>query len=262
MVTSPIQLRSVWLAAGVTLASAWLARGDVLVMQNGTLLLGDVRSVNGDQVVVALGNMGSTIVSAANIRTNLICPAAEKPDSYLKAARRAQQQGLFQEAIVCYEKSTVAEPATAGTAQVELAAVRREMAARAGTQLNVNGAPRSDPGSRRAEAQKLIAEGEAQLQRARTIMSVDVAQRGSSAKEVRRMGESNAKAAEEKIARARAMLADLDAPKPANAEKSVVSDWVAWGQSQDWLSQNWQWLVGGLLAVILLLRLVRRSFFG
>lgn len=75
------------------------------------------------------------------------------------------------------------------------------------------------------------------------------------------MGENMARAAEEKISRGKAVLADLDAP-PENGWETVVNKLLPSVQSQDWLGQNWQWVVGILIALILLLRFIRRTFFG
>lgn len=256
-----IQARHLWLSVIVTLAGAWVARGDVLVMRDGRLLLGDVRSVNGDQVELALGGAGSMTVSGAAIQTSILCPDAEKPDTFLKAARRAQRQDFLQQSAACYEKSIEVEPATATAARVELAALRREMANRATARVT------DTADARRAEAQRLIAEGESELRGAKTAQQYDTSQRGPTAKDITTMGENMARAAGEKITRGKAVLADLDAPPSEKAGDMAVSGIPAsvrepnW-ENPDWLSQNWPWVVGSLLALILLLRYIRRSFFG
>ena len=242
------------------LAGAWPVLADVLVRKDGTLLLGDVRVLSAEKVKVVLGSGVSTVISAADIQTNISCPPVENPDSYLKAAYRAQRAGYLPTALACYEKSIATEPATAAAAQTGLAHLRREMAAKAGTRLS--NAPGNDADRRRAEAKRLIEEGEALLRGAHMAKSFDVAHRDSSAKDVRRVGEANAKAAEEKIAKGKAMLASLDPPKQPDQTGLAARIQSETGLDQDWLSQNWPWIVGSLLGVILLLRFVRRSFFG
>ena len=245
------------LSVAAILAGPSQASADVLVLKDGRLLLGDVRSVNGDKVELALGGAGSTSVSASSIRTTITCPVEERPDTYLKAARRAQRQGLLQEAAICYGKSVEAEPATAAAAQVELGALRREMTARATSRGFSN-----NTDLKRAEAQRLIAEGQAELLGAKMIQSFDTKQRGASAQAIPELGDVKAQAAETKIARGKEVLANLDAPKPAEGVAAVFSNLATLSQSTDWWGQNWQWVVGILLALILLLRFIRRSFFG
>jgi len=248
-----------WLGVFMAWAVAWTARGDVLVMRDGRLLLGDIRNVNGDQVVVALGAAGSTTVSGAAILTSIRCPDAERPDTFLKAARRAWGQGLLQPAAACYEKSLQAEPSTAATARTELAALRREMTVRAAGRVTTRA------NDQRAEAQRLIAEGELELRGATMAQQYDTGHRGPAAKGITEMGRSMAKAAEEKIRRGHRMLADLDSPPARKADQPVAMPAPAppvEGRPRDWLDQNWPWVVGCLLALILLLRFTRRAFFG
>jgi hypothetical protein len=251
-----IRSKCLWLSVFVAWAGAWSARGDVLVMRDGRLLLGEIRAVNGSQVVLALGAAGSVTVDGTAILASIPCPDSERPDTFLKAARRARGQGLLQPAAACYEKSIEVEPGTAAAARTELAALRREMTVRAATRVT------NTVDAKRAEAQRLIAEGERELRGARMAQRYDTGQLGPTAKDITMMGEFMAKAAEEKIARGKALLADFDAPAPEKVEDADASAVPASGPNLDWLVLNWPWVVGSLLGVILLLHFVRRSFFG
>lgn len=147
------------------LAAAGASRADVLLMNDGSMLLGRLRSMTAGNVEMAIGAAGSATVRKADVRLLIPCSPADEPDSYYKAGMRAEKAGLIQDALACYEKSVASESATVAAAASSLAILRDRLMGAAKSKMA--GAPKNDIERRRAEAHRLIAEGERILRGAR-----------------------------------------------------------------------------------------------
>ncbi|MBI5686572.1 MAG: hypothetical protein HZC54_16005 [Verrucomicrobia bacterium] len=234
-----------WWGVGLLLAAALSLRADVLILKNGALLLGRPTATTADSVSLAIGAAGTASVRRADIRQTIACPPAEEPDSYLKAAQRAGHAGWFAEAFACCDKSIAVEPATAAAAQSLRAALQQSVLAGARTRTPTAGLPVSDSDRHRAEAQKLIAEGEQMLRAAQLAANFDARNRGSSARAIQQQGLENVKTAQAKIDEGRAMLEKAEkamAPPPPPPPPSTLEQITQWG-----------WLIGlGAVGLVVL----------
>jgi hypothetical protein len=247
-----------WSSIVLLVAAALTLRADVLVLKNGTLFLGRPVATTTDSVSLSIGQTGTVTVRLANIQQVIACPPAEEPDSYLKAAQRAERAGWYAEAFACLDKSITVEPATASVAQALRVALQQRVVAeaRTGAKPAASGLPMSETDPRQAEAQRMIAEGEAQLRRASVAASLDAKNRGSSARALQQQGEADVKAAQAKIDEAKGMLVKLEQAKAAAKaqpppEPSIKDQVIQWG-----------WLIGIGAVGLLVLRLLLKPFFS
>jgi hypothetical protein len=203
---------------------------------------------------MTVGAAGTVTVRLADIQQRIVCPPAEEPDSYLKAAQRAERAGWFAEAFACCEKSAAVEPATAAAAQSLRATLQQRVLAEARTKTKVASQPLGETDRQRAEAQKLIADGEAMLRPAQLAANYDAKNRGQSARLLQQQGKADLKLAQAKIAEGKAMLEKIEkaaaaslAPPPPPPPPST-SEKIA----------QWAWLLGlgavGLVVLWLILK--------
>ncbi len=246
-----------WCGVGLLLAGVLSLRADVLVLKNGTLLLGRPVATTADSVSMAIGTAGTVNVRLGDIRQLVACPPEEEPDSYLKAAQRAERAGWFTEAFACCEKSIAVEPATAASAQALRAALQQRVLARARAKTKTVSQPVDDSDRQRAEAQKLIADGEQMLRVAQLAANYDAKNRGSSARLIQQQGVANVKIAQAKIDEGKAMLEKLEKatappplppPPPPPSTSELIIQWV--------------WLIGIGVAMLVVLWFVLSPFFS
>ena len=247
-----------WSAVGLLSAAALTLRADVLVLNNGTLFLGRPVATTADSVSLAIGAAGTVTVRLANIRQVIPCPPAEEPDSYLKAAQRAERNGWFAEAFACLEKSITVEPATAAAAQAQRAALQQHVLAeaQAAAKVKTGGQPMGEMNRQQVEAQRLIAEGEAQLKRAELAANFDAKHRGPSARALQQQGQADMIAAQAKIDEGKGMLTKIEQVKVASQPApppppSIVEQITQWG-----------WLIGAAMVGLVVLRLLLKPFFS
>jgi hypothetical protein len=223
---------------GLMLAAALSLRADVFVLKNGSLLLGQKTASTAESVSVSVGVAGAVSVRLNDIRQTIACPSEDEPDSYLKAARRAERAGWFVEAFACCEKSIAVEPVTAVAAQALRAALQQR--ALAGARANVKAAAGlgGDLERQRMEAQRMIAEGEQTLRAAQLAAGYDARNRGASAQRLQQQGAASVEAAEAKIEEGKAILAKVEKamappppppppPPPSTAEQITQWAWLA-----------------------------------
>lgn len=244
---------------GLLVAAALTLRADVLVLKNGTLFLGRPVGTTADSVSLAIGAAGTVTVRLANIQQVIACPPAEEPDSYFKAALRAERAGWYAEAFACLDKSITVEPATAAAAQAQRAALQQRVVveARTAPKPQAIGLPASDLDRQQAEAQRLIAEGEVQLKRAAVAANLDAKNRGPSARALQQQGQADMRAAQAKIDEAKDKLAKLEqtkvaASKPAPPPEPTFKDHAI----------QWGWLIGLAAFGLVALRLLLKPFFS
>ena len=251
-----------WSGVGLLVAAVLTLRADVLVLKNGTLFLGRPVATTADSVSLAVGAAGTVTVRLANIRQVISCLPAEEPDSYLKAALRAERNGWFAEAFACLEKSVAAEPATAAVAQAQRVALQQHVLADAKAAATAKPQAGQSMGGidrQQAEAQRLIAEGEAQLKRAEVAAHFETKGRGPSARAVQQQGEADMKAAQAKIDEGKEMLAKVEqmkmasrpVPPPPPPPPSIMEQITQWG-----------WLIGAAVVGLVVLRLLLKPFFS
>ncbi|MFA7002756.1 MAG: hypothetical protein WC429_01860 [Verrucomicrobiia bacterium] len=230
-------------------------RADVLVLKNGTLLLGRPMATTADTVSLTIGAAGTINVRLADIRQLIACPPEGEPDNYLKAAQRAERAGWFTEAFACCEKSIAVEPATAAAAQALRASLQRRMLAEARAKVKTVSHPAGDADRQRAEAQKLIADGEQLLRAAQLAANFDAKNRGSSARLIQQQGVANVKIAQAKIDEGKAMLEKTEkamAPQPPQPPPPPsISEEIT----------QWAWLIGIGVAVLVVLWFVLSPFY-
>jgi hypothetical protein len=228
-----------WCGAGLLLAAVLPLRADVLVLKNGTLLLGRPVAATADSVSLAVGATGTARMQLADIRQRIVCPPQEEPDSYLKAAQRAERLGWSAEAFACCEKSIAVEPATAVAARALLGALQQRAVAEARAKTKAGVQPASDVDRQRAEARKLITEGEQMLRAAELAAGLDAKNRGPTARAIQQQGEADMKMAQAKIDEGKAMLEKVEKalapppPPPPPPPPSMSEQIVQWG-----------WLIG------------------
>jgi len=260
--------------AGVALglAAALMLRADVLVLNNGSLLLGRVRGMTDADIEMALGPAGSTTVRKTDMKLLIPCPPNEEPDSYLKAGQRAEQSGLVTEALACYEKSLTVEPANAIAATSRRADLQRRIVGDAKAKRSA--APANSVEAQRAEAQRLIHEGEQMIARAKVVAGFRAPHTGSMEQSVVGWGASLQAQGEEMKNRGEQMLAQLGGqaapPRPALPSSAAPSASAAapppatpasgpttGDQLMDWLK------IGGIVVLVLIvLRLLLHPFFS
>ena len=244
-----------WSVAGWLVVAVLPLRADVLVLKNGTLFLGRPVATTPDSVSMTIGAAGTVTVRLANIQQVIACPPSEEPDSYFKAAMRAERSGWYAEAFACLDKSINVEPATAAAAQAARTALQQRVLAEArnAPKPPAAGLPMNDVDRQQAEVQRQIAESEAQLRRASVAASFDTKHRGSSARALQQQGEADMKAAQARLDEAREKLAKLEqakvaASKPAPPPAPAFKDQAT----------QWGWLIGvaafGLVGLRLLLK--------
>jgi hypothetical protein len=254
------------LGAGVAL---WLAmvlalRADVLVLNNGNLLLGQVRSMTDADIEVALGAAGSSTVRKTDMKLLIPCPPDEEPDSYLKAGQRAEQSGLVAEALACYEKSLAVEPSNAVAATSRRADLQRRIVSDA---MAKRTAPANSVEAQRAEAHRLIYEGEQMIARGKVVAGFRARHTGSTEKSVASWSSSLQTQGEAMKRQGELMLAQLRGPAapPAampvtavgTAPVSPASEPATGDQIMDWLK------IGGIVVLVLIvLRLFLHPFFS
>ncbi|MCX6908769.1 MAG: hypothetical protein NTY01_12095 [Verrucomicrobia bacterium] len=237
------------------LAAAMTLRADVLVLKNGTLLLGRPTATTADSISLAVGAAGTVMVRLGDVRQMIACPPAEEPDSYFKAAQRAGRAGWFAEAFACCDKSAAVEPSNAAAARALRAALQQQsvVEAKAAARTAAASQPLSEIERQRAEAQRMIAEGEKQLKQWEMAANYDTKNRGPMARLVQEQGEANMKLAQAKIDQGKAMLEKIEKatappppppppPPPTTSQQAV----------------QWAWLLGlgavGLLVVWFILK--------
>lgn len=239
-----------WCGIALLLAVALTLRADVLVLKNGTLLLGRPAATTADSISLAVGSAGTVVVKLGDVRQMIACPLAEEPDSYFKAAQRAGRAGWFAEAFACCDKSTAIEPANAAAAHALRAALQQQSVAgaKAVAQARAASQPLSEIERQRAEAQRMIAEGEKQLKQWEMAAHYDTKNRGPMARLVQEQGEANMKLAQARIDEGKAMLEKVEKltapppaapppPPPTTSEQAV----------------QWVWLLGlGAVGVLIL----------
>jgi len=263
--------------AGAMLGLAAVAlRADVLVLNNGSLLLGRVRGMTDAEIEMALGAAGSTTVRKTDMKLLIPCPPNEEPDSYLKAGQRAERSGLLAEALACYEKSLAVEPANAIAATSRRADLQRRIVADAKARRSA--APPNSPEAQRAEAQRLIEEGEQMIARAKVVAGFRAPHTGSMEQSVASWSESLQAQGEEMKKQGERMLAQLGgqaapsgpavaaSPAPSAAPSAAaaapppaapVTEPTTGEQIVGWLK------IGGILALVLIvLRLLLHPFFS
>lgn len=236
------------------LAATLALRADVIVLKNGTLLLGRAVGTTADSVSIQVGAAGTVTVRMSDIQRLIACPPEENPDSYLKAAQRAGRAGWSAEAFACYEKSAAVESATAVVAQSERVALQQRVLAEARARAKAGGQAPGDIDQRRTEAQKLIAEGEAMLRAAQLAANYDAKNRGPTARLLQAQGKANIEIAQAKIDEGKAMLEKAEKmlapppppPPPSTSEKVT----------------QWAWLIGIVVVVLTVLRFVLAPFFS
>jgi len=246
-----------WWGVGLLLAAALALRADVIVLKNGTLLLGRAVGTTADSVSIQVGAAGTATVRMSDIQRLIACPPEENPDSYLKAAQRAGRAGWSAEAFACYEKSAAVEPATAAVAQSERVALQQRVLAEARTRAKAGGQAPGDIDQRRTEAQKLIAEGEAMLQAAQLAANYDARNRGPTARLLQAQGKANIEIAQAKIDEGKAMLEKVEkmlapTPPPPPPPPPSTSEQIT----------QWGWLIGVIVVVLTILRFVLAPFFS
>ncbi len=247
-----------WSGVGLLAAAALTLRADVLVLNNGTLFLGRPVATTADSVSLAIGAAGTVTVRLANIRQVIACSPAEEPDSYFKAAQRAEHNGWFVEAFACLEKSITTEPATAAAAQAQRAALRQRVLAeaQAAAKTKVSGQLMGGMDRQQVEAQRLIAEGEAQLKRAELAAHFDAKNRGPSARALQQQGQADMIAAQAKIDEGKGILTKIEQVKtaaqlvPPPLPLSIKDQIIQWG-----------WLIGAAMVGLVVLRLLLKPFF-
>lgn len=243
-----------WWGVGLLLAAALALRADVIVLKNGTLLLGRPVGTTADSVSIQVGAAGTLTVRMSDVQRFIACPPEGNPDSYLKAAQRAARAGWSAEAFACYEKSAAVEPATAVVAQSERVTLQQRVLAETRARAKAGGQIPGDIDQRRTEAQKLIAEGEAMLQAAQLAANYDAKNRGPTARLLQEQGEANIKIAQAKIDEGKAMLEKALAPPPPPPPPPPPS-------TSEQVTQ-WGWLIGIVLVVLTVLRFVLAPFFS
>lgn len=243
-----------WWGVGLLLAATLALRADVIVLKNGTLLLGRAVGTTADSVSIQVGAAGTVTVRMSDIQRLIACPPEENPDSYLKAAQRAGRAGWSAEAFACYVKSAAVESATAVVAQSERVALQQRVLAEARARAKAGGQAPGDIDQRRTEAQKLIAEGEAMLRAAQLAANYDAKNRGPTARLLQAQGKANIEIAQAKIDEGKAMLEKAEKmlapppppPPPSTSEKVT----------------QWAWLIGIVVVVLTVLRFVLAPFFS
>lgn len=243
-----------WWGVGLLLAAALALRADVIVLQNGTLLLGRPVGTTADSVSIQVGAAGTVTVRQGDIRQLIACPPEENPDSYLKAAQRAVRAGWFAEAFACYEKSIAVEPATTVVAQSQREALQQRVLAEARARAKAGGQAPGDVDRQRTEAQKLIADGEAMLRAAQLAANYDAKNRGPTARLLQAQGRANIQVAQAKIDEGKAML--------ENVEKTLVTPPAPPPLSKSEQVTQWAWLIGIGVVVLIVLRFVLAPFFS
>ncbi|MCX7826906.1 MAG: hypothetical protein N2689_15315 [Verrucomicrobiae bacterium] len=259
---------------GVTLGlmAALSLRADVLVLNNGGLLLGRVRGMTDAEIEVALGAAGSTTVRKTDMKLLIPGPPEEEPDSYLKAGLRAEQSGLVAEALACYEKSLAVEPANAVAATSRRAALQQQRVGDAWAKRSA--APANSMEAQRAEAQRLIHEGEQIIARAKVAASFRSPNSGGAEQSVASWSASLQAQGEEMKRRGERMLAQLggqpvpSGPAPASppapstpaaaVPQGAQAPATATGDSLiGWLK------IGGIVGLgLIVLRLLLHPFFS
>lgn len=232
-----------WWSVGLLLAAALTLRADVLVLKNGSLLLGRPVAVDVDSITLALGTAGSIKVKQADIQRMISCLPAEEPDTYLKAAQRAAHTGLLAEAFACCEKSIAVEPATVTIAQSLRVTLQRLVLAGAQATARTIGSSGSAADQQRLEAQRMIAEGEQMLRAAQLAANLDTLHRGSSAQAIQRQGKADIVAAQAKIEQGKAMLEKAEKVMASASTPLSTPETVA----------QWGWLIGGGVVVLAVL---------
>ena len=246
-----------WCSVGLLLAAALALRADVIVLKNGTLLLGSAVDATSDSISIQVGAAGTVTVRQGDVRQFIACPPEENPDSYLKAAERAARAGWFTEAFACYEKSIAVEPATAAAAQAQRNALQQHVLAEARTRAKAGGQTAGDIDQRRIEAQKLIADGETMLRAAQLAANFDAKNRGPTARILQAQGKANIKIAQAKIDEGRAMLEKAEqtmapTPPPPPPPPPSTSEQIT----------QWACLIGVAVVVLIVLRFVLAPFFS
>lgn len=246
-----------WWGVGLLLAAALALRADVVVLKNGTMLLGRTVGTTADSISIQVGAAGTVTVRQGDIRQLIACPPGEDPDSYFKAAERAVRTGWFTEAFACYEKSMAVEPATAAVAQAQRDALQRRVLAEARTKAKTGDQAVGDIDRQRADAQKLMADGEAMLRAAQLAANFDAKNRGPTARLLQQQGEANIKIAQAKIDEGKAMLEKVDktiapTPPPPPPPPPSTSEQIT----------QWGYLIGIAVVVLIILRFVLAPFFS
>lgn len=249
-----------WSGLGLLLVAALTLRADVLVLKNRTLLLGRPVATTADSVSLAISAAGTVTVRLGDIQQLIACPPGEEPDSYLKAAQRAERAGWFAEAFACCEKSITVEPATVAAAQSQRAALQQLVLANARAKTRTGGQPLNDVDRQRAEAQKIITEGEAMLRVAGLAASYDAKNRGPSARLLQQQGVANVKVAQAKIDEGKAMLEKIEKamalppppPSPSPPPPPSTSEKIT----------QWGWLIGFGVVGLAVLWFVLAPFFS
>ena len=241
------------------MAASLTLRADVLVLKNGALLLGRPVATTTDSVSLAIGAAGSVTVKLANIQQVIACPPSEEPDSYFKAALRAERAGWYAEAFACLDKSITVEPATAAAAQTQRAALQRHQVveARNAPKQQAISLPASDLDRQQAEAQRQIAEAETQLRRAAVAANLDAKNRGPSARALQQQGQADMMAAQAKIDEGKDKLTKLEQMKVA-ASKLVPPPEATFKEQ----AIQWSWLIGIGAFGLVVLRLLLKPFFS
>lgn len=246
-----------WWGVGLLLAAALALRADVLVLKNGTLLLGRPVATTAGSVSLQVGAAGTVTVRLGDIQQLIACPSEEEPDSYLKAAQRAERAGWFAEAFACCEKSIAVEPATAAAAQSQRAALRQRAVTEARVKAKATSQSIGGTDRERAEAQKMIADGEALLRASQLAANFDAKNRGPTARVIQTQGEANIKIAQAKIDEGKAMLEKIEKalappPPPPPPPPPSTSEQII----------QWAWLIGIGVVVLTVLRFVLAPFFS
>jgi hypothetical protein len=258
--------------AALGLAAVLTLRADVLVLNNGSLLLGQVRTMTDTDIELALGTAGSSTVRKTDMKLLIPCPPNEEPDSYLKAGQRAEQSGLVAEALACYEKSLAVEPANAIAATSRRADLQKRIVSDAKAKRGA--APANSVEARHAEAQRLIHEGEQMIARGKMAAGFRAPNTGSTEQSAASWSATLQAQGEEMKRQGKLMLAQLggQAAPSGSASPSAASPFApaagplpaapasgptTGDQLVDWLK------IGGIVVVVLIvLRLLLHPFFS
>lgn len=257
--------------AALWLAAARALRGDVLVLTNGSLLLGRVQSVTDAGIEVALGSAGTTTVRKSDLKLLIPCPPNEEPDSLLKAGERAERSGLAAEALACYEKSLAVEPANAIAATSRRADLQKRIVSNA--QARPGAAQANSVEARRAEAQRLIHEGDQMIARGNIAAGFRAPHTGSAESSVTSWGATLKAQGEEMKKRGQQMLAqigqDTAPPSPARpssaaSSAAAVNAPAATPAAEPTVGEqgvNWLKIGGVIVVVLIVVRVLFHPFF-
>ncbi len=245
-----------------------MLRADVVVLNNGSVVLGRVQGGGAHSLELSLGGAGSMTVRKADLRVLLPCPPNEEPDSYLKAGIRAERVGLLAEAMACYQKSVLTEQPTAATAATYQAALRSRMSA--DSKARSGDAPAGSIERRRAEALRLLAEGQRLLTSAQMARNWSSAGADNAEASVRGWGESLKAQALSMLQQGSNLLAQIERemmPAPAATAPAAGGTAAPAASSTEepgselWANvRGWLYILGAIVLVVVVGRLLLHPF--